>query len=71
MTRSHYHTLLLNIVAIVFYAIIFFNLKVTIASEIMFSTPDAGTYKNVSDWLMFGIETESVSTRPFLYPLII
>ena len=71
MTRSHYHLLLLNIISIVFYAIIFFNLKVTIASDIMFSTPDAGTYKNVADWLMFGIETESVSTRPILYPLII
>ena len=71
MTRINYPLLALNILAVAVYFSVFFSLKTTISSEIMFSTPDAGSYKNVADWLLYQTESESVSIRPILYPLLI
>jgi hypothetical protein len=61
----------LNFLAIALYSIILTLTKPTISSEIMFSTPDAGSYKDVADWILYHTESESVSIRPILYPILI
>jgi hypothetical protein len=39
-------------------------------TDLIFITSDAQTYRDVAHWLMTGEVTESLSTRPLLYPLL-
>ena len=62
---------ILNGIAVFVYLIIFLNLNITVCNEIVFSTPDALTYLDVANWLDVGLDSESISTRPILYPIIL
>ncbi|OFY20785.1 MAG: hypothetical protein A2X02_08560 [Bacteroidetes bacterium GWF2_29_10] len=71
MAKRNYALYSTNIIAILIYVVVFFNLKITVSEEIMFSTLDAGSYKDVQNWLEHGVDSENVSTRPLLYPLLL
>jgi len=70
-TKPHFSFYILNGIAAVVYIVVFLNLNLTVSNEIAFSTPDAVTYKDVADWLAHGVQSESISTRPILFPLIL
>lgn len=63
--------LLLNGIGIVVYTVVFFNLNIDVSNEIMFSTVDSKSYLDVANWLENGVDTEQVSKRPILYPVIL
>jgi hypothetical protein len=69
--KINHSSLVLTALALVVYFSIFFSINTKVCSEIMFSTPDARSYKDVADWILFHTESESVSIRPILYPLLI
>ena len=71
MRKPNYALYSLNIVAISVYLLVFFNLNITVSEKIMFVSSDAVTYMDVVKWMEHGIEHESVSTRPFLYPVLL
>jgi len=62
---------ILNVLGAIVYIVIFLNLKITVSNEIAFSTPDALTYMNVMNWVAHGVDSESVSIRPILFPLML
>jgi len=62
---------ILNIVAIVFYFAIFSNLKAGLSKEIMFASPDSQSYMDVANWIEDGTESNSISIRPVLFPLLL
>ena len=70
-TKPHPSLFILSGLAAIVYIIVFLNLNSTVSNEIAFSTPDALTYQNVANWLSQGIDSESISIRPILYPLIL
>ena len=70
-TKPHIPLYILNALAFAFYILMFFNLNLSVSNEIAFSSTDAKTYNDVANWLAHGIDSESVSTRPILYPLIL
>ncbi len=71
MIKFNFTLCILNILSLFVYMVIFFNLKQNVSEDIMFSTSDAQTYYDVVDWLKYKIDSESVSIRPLLYPLIL
>lgn len=71
MIKHNYTLYSLNIIALVVYFTIFFNLKTSVSEEVMFSTPDSETYLDVVNWMTDNVDSESVSIRPLLYPLIL
>lgn len=70
-TKPHFYLYILNGLAVAVYFVVFSNLNQNVSHEIVFSTPDALTYMDVANWIANGIDSESVSIRPILYPLIL
>lgn len=71
LKRSALHFFILNFVAISFYFLILSHLNYGISEEIMYSTPDARGYQDVSTWITTGSGYGKTLQRPFLFPLII
>ena len=69
--KSKIDLIILNAIALLFYLFVFYQLRIPFEESFMFSTPDAKSYWRVAQWLEVGLESSSVSMRPFLYPLII
>ncbi|MDF2437953.1 MAG: hypothetical protein K0Q95_2329 [Bacteroidota bacterium] len=64
--------IILNAAAILIYFIVLLNLNIGINNEIFFSTPDALTFRDVSNFLLNDQPADhSVLIRPFFYPLLI
>ena len=71
ISKTKYPLFFLTIISIAVYFSIFFSINSKVCYEIMFSSPDARSYKDVADWILYHTESESVSIRPILYPLLI
>lgn len=71
LNNRNIELIILNGISLAVYIFVFFNLNITVSNEIAFSTSDSKTYFDVVNWLVHGIDSESVSTRPILYPLIL
>lgn len=61
----------LNFVAILGFLLFHFIIDLPTRQDLIFSTPDATTYRDVSHWIAGGIETKSLSVRPLLYPFLL
>ena len=70
-TKPHFSLYILNGLGALVYITVFLNLNTTISNEIAFSTPDALTYLDVANWLDVGVDSESISIRPVLFPMIL
>jgi hypothetical protein len=72
MNIKKYPILYLNAFLLLFYFIIFGNLKIGPTEEIFFSTPDSMTFLQAGEYLINGDGNEySLLIRPFLYPMIL
>lgn len=71
LKSKYIHLTFLNLSAIIFYFIIFSNLKSGIEKDIMFASPDSRSYLDVANWMENGTDSEHVGVRPFLFPLFI
>lgn len=69
--KANKHLYILNVIAVVFYTLVFFNLEIGISSDIMFQSQDATTYNDVAKWIRDGTDSYSTAIRPVLYPLVI
>ena len=63
--------ILLNFVAILGFLLFHFIIDLPARQDLIFSTPDATTYRDVAQWIAGGIETNSLSVRPLLYPFLL
>jgi len=61
----------LNFIAILGFLLFHFTIDLPARQDLIFSTPDATTYRDVAHWFAGGIETNSLSVRPLLYPFLL
>ena len=66
--RDHF---LLSIIAIVAFSCFHLTSDLAPLQELIFTTSDSQTYYQVSEWILTGNDTESLSTRPLLYPFVL
>jgi|688.fasta_scaffold63842_2 4-amino-4-deoxy-L-arabinose transferase-like glycosyltransferase len=61
----------LNFIAILGFLLFHFTIDLPARQDLIFSTPDATTYRDVAQWIAGGIETNSLSVRPLIYPFLL
>lgn len=66
-----YELLLLNGIAVIIYYLVYLTFPLGVSEEVMFSSVDAGTYRDVGSWLLGGESTQFSEIRPFGYPLFL
>jgi hypothetical protein len=71
LKRKNIELIILTIIGIVVYTFVFLNLNIDVSNEIAFSTVDSKSYLDVANWLENGVDSDQVSKRPVLYPIIL
>lgn len=71
LTRRNIELIILTGIGMVVYIFVFLNLNIDVSNEIAYSTVDSKSYLDVANWLENGVDTEQVSKRPLLYPIIL
>ena len=63
--------LILNGIAVLWYAVAFQTFPQEVSDNVMFSSVDAGTYKDVGNWIFGGEATPFSAIRPFGYSVFV
>ena len=62
---------ILNVIALVVYAAVLYNLEIRVDYETMFSTLDSQSYLETANWIDGKVGSTRISTRPYLYPTFV
>lgn len=68
---KHIDLILLNVILVSCFVFFQIHIDLPPRQELIFSTEDALTYLDVSNWISNGTYTESTAIRPVLYPLFL
>jgi hypothetical protein len=69
--KRHKDLFLISTIATVFYFVMLNAIGIAVSEDVMYSTVDGNSYRQVALWIGSGDYTPYIGVRPFLYPLLI